>query len=103
MATKMTPLRKTAKGRECQLRIPGICNGDPATTVLCHLNGSGTALKSHDIHGAWGCSACHSWVDGGYVTAVNRQTRDLFHLEGVIRTQQKLFEIGYEFELAGGL
>ena len=27
-------LRALARGRECQVRIPGICNRDPATTVL---------------------------------------------------------------------
>ena len=29
-------LRKLAKGRDCQVRLPGICNGNPETVVLAH-------------------------------------------------------------------
>ena len=29
--------RKEARGRDCQIRIPGVCSGDPSTVVLCHL------------------------------------------------------------------
>ncbi|MBN0566960.1 nuclease domain-containing protein, partial [Klebsiella pneumoniae] len=25
----MADLRKAARGRECQVRIPGVCNGNP--------------------------------------------------------------------------
>ncbi len=32
----MANLRKEARGRECQVRIYGICNGNPETTVLAH-------------------------------------------------------------------
>ena len=60
-------LRKEAKGRECQVRIVGVCNGNPETVVLAHyrmggLNGMG--MKPDDIFGAWACSACHDAVDG---------------------------------------
>ncbi len=30
----MANLRKEARGRECQVRIYGVCNGNPETTVL---------------------------------------------------------------------
>lgn len=48
----MSNLRKEAKGRECQVRLPGICNHNPETTVLAHyrmagLNGVG--MKPDDI------------------------------------------------------
>ncbi len=33
----MADLRKAARGRECQVRIPGVCNGNPETTVLAHI------------------------------------------------------------------
>ena len=82
----MTSLRKSARGRECQIRIPGICNGNPETTVLCHLNGGGMALKQPDIFGAFGCSSCHDEVD--------RRTRitdpdyaKLCFYDGIIHTQ----------------
>ncbi len=32
----MANLRKEARGRECQVRIYGVCNGNPETTVLAH-------------------------------------------------------------------
>jgi hypothetical protein len=65
----MPNLRKEAKGRECQIRIPGICNNDRGTVVLCHLNnkrlfGVGVGQKVPDLFGAWGCSACHdTWEE----------------------------------------
>ena len=31
---KMTAARREAKGQPCMVRIPGVCNGDPETTVL---------------------------------------------------------------------
>ncbi|MGP0834860.1 nuclease domain-containing protein [Serratia sp. CY85251] len=30
-------LRDSARGHCCTLQIPGICNGNTETTVLCHL------------------------------------------------------------------
>ncbi|EER1376654.1 DUF1364 domain-containing protein, partial [Escherichia coli] len=29
----MADLRKAARSRECQVRIPGVCNGNPETSV----------------------------------------------------------------------
>lgn len=92
---KMTKIRASAKGEQCQVRVPGICNRDPSTTVLAHLNGSGTALKTSDHEAAYACSACHAWLDGGFATTgYNRDIRDLWHLQAVIRTQRILIEQG---------
>jgi len=56
-----------ARGKPCTLRLPGICNGNPETTVFCHLNtgaaGKGMGLKAHDALGFFGCSACHAAYD----------------------------------------
>ena len=54
-----------AKGQPCALRLPGICNGNPETTVFCHLNtgGKGMGLKTHDILGFFGCADCHAAYD----------------------------------------
>jgi len=90
-------LRKAARGRDCQVRVPGICNYDPATTVLAHLNGGGIGRKRHDLHAAWCCSACHAWLDGGYANdeqCSGRTERDIYHLDGVIRTQEILIQEG---------
>lgn len=65
---KMTPIRKAARGQDCTLRIPGVCNFDPDTTVLCHSNnladGKGMGLKAPDTEACFGCSACHDVMDG---------------------------------------
>ncbi|MCZ4284567.1 DUF1364 family protein [Marinobacter salarius] len=92
---KMTPIRKSAKGQECQVRVPGVCNGDSSTTVLAHLNGGGMGAKASDHEAAFSCSACHEWLDGGFArTGYNRDIRDLWHLQAVIRTQRILIEQG---------
>lgn len=94
-AARASKIRESARGQQCQVRVPGICNGDPATVVLAHLNGAGAGTKAHDIHGAYACSECHGWLDGGFAQAGhNRDTRDLWHLQGVIRTQCILLEKG---------
>lgn len=65
---KMTPIRRSARGQQCELRIAGVCNGDPDTTVLCHSNaladGKGLGLKAPDTAACYGCSACHDVLDG---------------------------------------
>jgi hypothetical protein len=65
---KMTPIRRAARGQDCQLQILGACNGDPATTVLCHSNqlahGKGMGLKAPDTEACFGCSSCHDVLDG---------------------------------------
>jgi len=70
MITKDRPvrskkLRDSARGRECTLRLPGHCNGDPETSVLCHLphGGRGTGVKASDSHAVIACSGCHDALD----------------------------------------
>ena len=91
-------LRKEAKGRECQIRMAGVCNFNPDTTVLCHLPGGGMGMKQHDLFGAWGCSSCHDVVDGRTET-LNSQYYSvceitLWHYEGMKRTQEILLNEG---------
>ena len=65
---KQTPIRASAQDQECTIRLPQVCNYDPATTVLCHDNriesGKGMGLKAPDTKAAYGCSACHDVLDG---------------------------------------
>ena len=57
-------LRKLAHGKDCLLRLPGICNGNSETTVLCHIKrGWYGSLKPPDVIAVWGCSDCHDVVD----------------------------------------
>ena len=48
----MADLRKAARSRECQVRIPGVCNGNPETSVLAHIRLAGlcgTGIKPPDL------------------------------------------------------
>lgn len=89
-------LTDSAKGKDCTVRIKGVCNFDNTTTVFAHLGGAGMGTKASDIHGAYCCSACHDWLDGGYFKSgfVKKEERDLMHLEGVIETQQIMINEG---------
>lgn len=88
----MSKLRDAARGMECQVRIPGICNFNAETTVLAHyrLAGTcGTSMKPIDLIGSWACSDCHNAIDDGK-TAFTREQLDLMHLEGMVRTINQL-------------
>jgi len=82
-------LRKEARGRDCMVRLVGICNHNPETTVLAHVRMagiSGMGLKGDDLLGAWACSSCHDAIDRRRYTDLDRDFVRLAHLEGVIRT-----------------
>lgn len=92
----MSKLTKLARDRECQVRLPGICNRDPATTVLAHYRLAGTcgmSIKPHDLLGAWACSSCHGEIDRR-TRHIDADSASLAHLEGVIRTQAILLKEG---------
>lgn len=91
-------LRKLARGRDCQVRIPGVCNRDPSTTVLAHIRlpgVSGVGMKVPDLLGAWACSACHDVIDGRVKAFEGAETLRLYHLEGMARTISELLKEGH--------
>lgn len=98
----MTNLRKLAKGQDCAIRVPGVCNGNPETTVLAHYRMAGlcgTGQKPIDECGAWACSACHDYVDGRIQSPPSTESmRKRWHLEGVMRTLDALHKLGYSMQ-----
>jgi len=79
---------ESARGQECQVRIPGVCKGDDSTVVFAHIGGAGWALKHPNIIGAYACHECHVTIDGSKTN--NDYTHDelqYMHLEGMVRTQ----------------
>jgi hypothetical protein len=51
---KKVDLTKQARGRACTVRIPGVCNFNPDTSVLAHYRMAdtcGTAIKPDDMQG----------------------------------------------------
>ena len=85
----MSKITQSAKGQQCQVRLEGICNGNPETVVLAHYRMSGTCgtgIKPNDILGAYACSACHDEVDRR-TRYIDTDIARLHHAEGVLRTQ----------------
>ena len=61
-----TPARKSAKGRDCTICLPG-CPNATETVVLCHIprhGGGGMGIKPHDCEAVYGDSYCHDRIDG---------------------------------------
>ncbi len=75
-------LRQAARGKDCKLRWPGICNHDPATVVLCHIRmpGDGIGTKPPDTCAFDGCANCHALVDGR-IPRPPGVTREMVELE----------------------
>ncbi|MEQ9947761.1 nuclease domain-containing protein [Pectobacterium aroidearum] len=65
-AFRSKALRESACGQTCTLQIPGICNCNRETTVLCHLPSPthGMGYKCDDFWAVYGCSSCHDVIDG---------------------------------------
>jgi hypothetical protein len=92
----MSALTKLARGRDCQVRIPQICNFNPETTVAAHYRLAGTCgvgIKPPDLLAAWACSACHDYIDGRG-GRVDKDRARLWHAEGVLRTIVALIKLG---------
>ena len=93
----MSKLRDAARDQDCMVRIPGLCNFNPETTVLAHYRLSGlcgTGFKPIDLIGSWACSACHDAIDQRSNTGFTREQLDLMHLEGMTRTINALHKKG---------
>ena len=86
-------LRDSARGQDCLIRSPK-CNGDPETTVLCHLGGGGMATKQSDYKAAFGCSSCHDLVDGRTGHEYSPHFVTQIHQEGALRTLDYWYDNG---------
>lgn len=88
-------ITRSARGRDCQIRLPGICSFDPEQTVFAHirLNGiSGFGIKAPPI-GSFACYPCHMHCDSHHDAATSAafaegvyRTLNILWREGVLRT-----------------
>ena len=92
----MSRITESARGEQCQIRIPGICTHDPAQTVWAHANGSasgkGIGMKSIDELGAYACSACHDAYDRRKIVAPHSEVELMFwqgHARSLIILKKK--------------
>lgn len=90
----MSKIRKSARGQNCQVRIPNVCNFNPETVIHAHMSGGGMGKKVNDIFGSRCCSNCHDVVDGRVKSTFPREIIHNFFTDGVFRTQQQLFDEG---------
>ncbi len=101
-AIRSQKLRDSARMEECTFQIPGVCNHDPATTVLCHLpdESHGGSRKADDHCSAYGCSSCHDAIDRrdreGYSLIVLSLAGsvDFFMRRAMVRTWRRMIEKG---------
>lgn len=92
----MNKIRQSARDEDCTLRIPGVCNEDPATTVLCHapFPNRGGMRKGNDTWAAYGCSSCHDLIDGREQIILTEEYSALMWMPAIKETQDKLKEKG---------
>jgi len=65
MAIRSKKITQSARNQDCTLRLPGICNFNPETTVFAHIGTNrGMGFKCSDVVGVYACSNCHSEIDG---------------------------------------
>ncbi|WP_241609681.1 DUF1364 domain-containing protein [Rosenbergiella australiborealis] len=82
-------LRLAARGRECQVRIPGVCSHNPETSILAHVRIAGlcgTGIKPPDLIATIACQQCHDEIDRRTRT-VDADFAKECALEGMARTQ----------------
>ena len=86
-----------ARGRPCLLQVPDVCIGGMETTVACHSNqarhGKAGWLKAHDWAAAWGCIACHAYIDQNTTGATYDEKVALWEA-GFQRTRLALIVLG---------
>lgn len=93
MGVVSTKLRKSAKAQPCTFRIPGICNRNAETTILCHAPNEvkGMGNKGDDYHAAFGCSDCHDALDQH---KLSKYEEAYTWLLGIMRTQRYWVKAG---------
>ena len=82
-------LRQFARDQDCQVRIYGVCNHNPETSVWAHIRLGGVAgmgLKPPDICGVVACSACHDAIDGRTKTDLSQVQLESHILHALVRT-----------------
>jgi len=90
MKIESTKIRKAAKGKDCTLRLVGICNFNSETTILAHIGfDSGWATKCSDNIAVFACSNCHAEIDNQ-----GRRAHAADKLRALEETQQILIDKG---------
>lgn len=85
----MSKIRKSARGKQCLVRIPGACNFNPETTIAAHISIAGLhgmGLKANDLLTVRSCSGCHDVIDGRVKSGFSKAEIKGFLLDAMCRT-----------------
>ena len=86
----MSKIRKSARGKQCLVRIPGVCNFTPETVIAAHIRIAGTCgigMKPSDLLTVRACSACHDVIDGRVQKkGLDKREFNTYVLEALCRT-----------------
>lgn len=94
---KSQKMRDSARNQPCTLNLVGVCNYDPATTVLAHLpdESNGMGKKADDVSSCYTCSACHDAVDNRSKWPESEEEyREWYYRRAQTRTLRIMIEIG---------
>ena len=94
MSFKSKKLRDSARDQDCNIRIPGVCNFNPETTVLAHVAKGGMGEKGNDYHATFSCSNCHDAIDGRLKTQWSKLDLSDMANDGMRRTQDYWVYVG---------
>jgi len=80
------------------MRLSGVCNHDPATSVWAHINsnrwGAGKGQKAPDVCGLIVCASCHDILDRRVKTDHDRDFVMLAAYEGHMESLYLLHKAG---------
>lgn len=83
-------IMQSAKGEDCTLRLTGVCNFNPETTIAAHIGSRrGMACKCGDNMVVYSCSNCHGEID-----SCSRESYAADKIRALEETQEKLIEKG---------
>ena len=89
----MTDLRNEARGRECYVKLDGICNHDETTVVLHHVRHTQVTRKADKL-AVPVCSACHAAIHRQIHLDLEADYLELEELRGMRRWQAQLHREG---------
>jgi hypothetical protein len=97
-------IRQAARGKDCTVRLVGVCTHDPEKSIWSHGRwgarlgsaGRGMATKALDLCGAIACTACDAVFDGQapLPAHLTREQVDLDWCFGHFRSMGVLHEMG---------
>ena len=94
---KSQKMRDSARDEQCTMNLMGVCNHDPATTILAHLpdESNGMGKKADDLSACYTCSACHDATDNRIPWPENElEHSEWYYRRAQTRTWRRMVELG---------